>query len=373
MRLLHIHGRFDPPREALATASLIAALGADVVHTVVATEPITPQAQWRLASGATSVGFPDDFPRPAPTWRPETLRRIASSLRGHDLVLTHGWDALGAVLAHTVFRDLLDLPPLVHHEHRLAAEDGVGGRARARDWIRRLALGRAAALVVPGPALAAVAASRWQQPPSRVRTVAPLVDPALFSRTAAPDALPRLIKRPGDRWLGTVAAPAPGEALDRLLDLLAALAPEWQLVIGGAAHAADAIRAEALRRDVAHRVHSTGRVDDLPALLALLDVFVWTGPDAPDPALIAHAAAAALPVAALAVGDGAVALGADNAGGTGGVDTPRDLADLVELLAAERPLRRAWGEQNRRQARARSGGEALRAVYARALGIAAFP
>ncbi|MFX8988259.1 glycosyltransferase, partial [Acinetobacter baumannii] len=77
-----------------------------------------------------------------------------------------------------------------------------------------------------------------------------------------PDALPRVIKRPGEKWLGTLAGLRAVKNLPRLVRAFAGLDESWQLVIVGEGPERDAIMDEALRLDIGHRVLMPGHVAD---------------------------------------------------------------------------------------------------------------
>jgi hypothetical protein len=119
-------------------------------------------------------------------------------------VLTYNFGAMDAVLAHTLFGDLLRLPPLVHHEDGFN-QDEVTRRKASRNWYRRIALGRASALVVPSQRLEA-SPDEWHQPRGRVHRIVNGIDTAAYAKKPKADALPRLIKRGARngwaRWRG---------------------------------------------------------------------------------------------------------------------------------------------------------------------------
>src|SRR5690606_19722127 len=109
--------------------------------------------------------------------------------------------------------------------------DEAQGLTRSRNWYRRIALGRAAALVVPSRRLEAIALTAWQQPPARVKRIANGIPTAAYGRKPKPDALPRVVKHPGEKWLGTLAGLRAVKNLPRLVRAFAGLPEEWQLVI----------------------------------------------------------------------------------------------------------------------------------------------
>ena len=84
-------------------------------------------------------------------------------MAGYDLICTYNWGAIDAVMAHTLFADVYKLAPLVHHEDGFNEDEAVRLKTR-RNWYRRIALGRTAALVVPSKKLERIALDIWKQP-----------------------------------------------------------------------------------------------------------------------------------------------------------------------------------------------------------------
>jgi hypothetical protein len=64
--------------------------------------------------------------------------------------------------------------------------------------------------------LEAVARDAWHQPAGKVHRVANGIDTAAYARKARPDALPRVIKRPGEKW-ARLAGLRPVKNLPRLV------------------------------------------------------------------------------------------------------------------------------------------------------------
>ncbi|HMO69943.1 MAG TPA: glycosyltransferase, partial [Novosphingobium sp.] len=207
LRFLHLHSSFHPGGKELRAARLMTAFGKGVEHTVVSAEPGALGAASAVGKGI-SVAYPDDFPSLSGRPFPRRLMRLAEAMRGHDLILTYNWGAMDAVLAHTCFADHFGLAPLVHHEDGFN-QDEAGGLKWQRNLFRRVALFRAAALIVPSRRLEAIALDVWKQPRGRVHRIANGIDTAACARVPRRDALPRLIKREGELWLGTLAGLRP--------------------------------------------------------------------------------------------------------------------------------------------------------------------
>lgn len=375
LRVLHLHSSFSAGGKELRCARLINAFGPGVAHTVVSAEPGALGAATAIDPGCR-VDYPDDFPSLTGKPLPGRLQQLARAMEGHDLVLTYNWGAMDAVMAHTLFAGLYRLPPLVHHEDGFN-QDEADGLKRGRNWYRRLALGRASALVVPSARLEEIALQTWQQPRGRVQRIANGIATARYGKKAKPDALPRVIKRPDELWLGTIAGLRAVKNLPRLVRAFAAMPEPWQLVILGEGPERDAIRDEALRQDVGHRVHLAGFVADPAAAIGLFDLFALSSDSEQFPISVVEAMAAGLAVAAPDVGDVRAMVSEPNLPLISPAGDEAALAAALLRLGGDAALRRALGQANRDKARAefdeRGMIAAYRAVYAAALGRPDFP
>ncbi|MBB4857523.1 glycosyltransferase involved in cell wall biosynthesis [Novosphingobium chloroacetimidivorans] len=375
MRILHLHSSFDRGGKELRAARLMNAFGRGIAHHVVSAVPGALAAASAIEWGI-DVAYPDDFPSLSGRPTPARLQRLATAMRGYDLVLTYNWGAMDAVMAQTVFRDFLKLPPLVHHEDGFN-EDEAAGLKTSRNWYRRLALGRASALVVPSRLLETVALGAWQQPRGRVHLIPNGIALGAYARKPKADALPRIVKRPGELWVGTLAGLRTVKNLPRLVRAFAGLPPAWQLVILGDGPERDAIKAQALASGVADRVHLPGFAPDPGKAVGLFDVFALSSDSEQFPISVVEAMAVGLPVASPAVGDVAQMVSPENrplicAPGSDGA-----LAEVLARLAGDAALRASVGTANRAHALAHYDEAAMiasyRSVYARAMGLAQFP
>lgn len=349
---------------------LINAFGRGCAHGIVGAAPRAMEAAVAIDPGIVvdlAVAFPDLQGRPTPG----RLQKLASAMLGYDLVLTYGFGAMDAVMAHTVFGGYLPLPPLVHHE------DEAGSLKLARNWYRRIALGRAAALVVPSRQLEAIAQNVWQQPRERVKRIADGIRTEAYAGRPRRDALPRVIKREGELWLGTLAELTPANDLTRLVRLFATLPEPWQLVILGEGPDRDAIRDQALQLDLGHRVHLPGLAPDPAKVLGLFDLFALLSDDELAPGAVLPAMAAGLAVVAIDSGEVAALLAPEN---RPFVAAPGDMAGAAAALRAlaDAPgLRTGVGRANLALARSdyavATMVAAYRAVYGAALGQDRFP
>jgi glycosyltransferase involved in cell wall biosynthesis len=375
VRILHLHSSFDRGGKELRAARLMNAFGRGPEHVVVSAVPSAMAAKSAVDRGI-KVSYPTDFPSLSGRPTPGRLQRLAAAMKPFDLVLTYNWGAMDAVMAHTIFRDFLKLPPLVHHEDGFN-EDEAGRLKTSRNWYRRIALGRADALVVPSRKLEAVALGPWQQPRGRVKLIPNGIALAAYSKKPAPDALPRIVKRPGELWVGTLAGLRAVKNLPRLVRAFAGLPEEWQLVILGDGPERETIKAQAHDSGVAHRVHLPGFAPDPSKAVGLFDVFALSSDSEQFPISVVEAMAAGLPVASPAVGDVAAMVSQENRGLICSPDDDDALAAVLAKLTADAALRKQVGAANRTHALAHYDEKtmifAYRQVYARAMRRKVFP
>lgn len=375
LRLLHLHSSFAAGGKELRAAKLMNAFGPKVEHTVVSAE-LEAYGAAAAIDRSVAVTYPDDFPALKGRPFPRRLQKLAKAMLGHDLVLTYNWGAMDAVMAHTLFGDALKLPPLIHHEDGFN-EDEAQRLKPMRNWYRRLALERAQGLVVPSQRLEAIALKAWQQPRRKVFRVANGVPVFAYGGKARPDALPRLTKRPGELWLGTLAGLRAVKNLPRLVRAFSALPEPWQLVILGEGPERDAIRAEAVRLGIEDRVHLPGFAPDPAKALALFDLFALSSESEQFPISVVEAMAAGLAVAAPKVGDVAGMVAAANADYLSEPGDEAGLADAIKHLASDPAERARVGKANRARAEAEYDEAAMVAAYSRiyagAMGRAQFP
>lgn len=363
-RILHLHSTFDAGGKELRCVRLINAFGRDAEHAIVSGDPDRRSAA-ALIDTIHKVARPK-FPPLAGKPLPGRLKRLAAAMAGYDLVCTYNWGAMDAVMAHTLFADVYKLAPLVHHEDGFNEDEARGLKFR-RNIYRRLALGRAAALVVPSRTLERIALAVWDQPRSRVRRIPNGIDTVAYAKTPKRDALPRLVKRRGEFWVGTLAGLRQVKNLPALVRACATLPEEWQLVIVGEGPEREAILAEAAALDIEHRVHLPGFVADPAKAVGLFDLFALSSHSEQFPISVIEAMAAGLPVAAPRVGDVSAMVASDNGPFLSDPGDEAGLAHAIGTLVADSGLRHRIGEANRRKAAAeydeRTMIERYRALY----------
>jgi L-malate glycosyltransferase len=375
LRFLHLHSSFDAGGKELRAARLMNAFGNGVSHTVVSAAPGAYGAASAI-DPAIDTTCPENFPSLQGKPTPGRLRTLAQAMRGHDLVLTYNWGAMDAVMAHTVFRDAFSLPPLIHHEDGFN-EDEAAGLKRSRNWFRRIALARTSGLVVPSRRLEAIALGPWQQPRGRVMLIPNGIEVSAYAERPAPDALPRIVKRKGERWLGTLAGLRAVKDLPRLVRVFAGLATEWQLVILGEGPERGAIRDEAMRCGVADRVHLPGFVAKPSDAVGLFDLFALSSRSEQFPISVVEAMAAGLAVASPDVGDVAGMVAEANRRFIVPAGDESALGEALITLASDAGLRAEIGAANRKLAVENYDEVRMiatyRALYASAMGLPDLP
>jgi L-malate glycosyltransferase len=367
-RILHLHSTFAAGGKELRCVQLINAFGPSVDHTIVSGEPESIGASHHVSSTAC-VTYPRDFPALRGRPWPGRLRTMAKAMQGYDLILTYNWGAMDAVLAHTLFSGAFKLPPLIHHEDGFN-EDEQDRLKSSRNIYRRLALTRALRLVVPSRTLEKIALQAWAQPRSRVVMIPNGIDTAAFDHPQRPDALPGLVKREGDLWVGTLAGLRPVKNLPRLVRAFAALPEPCKLVIVGEGPEESAIRAEIARLGLADRVMLPGFAASPARFVGLFDIFALSSNSEQFPISVVEAMAAGLPVVAPAVGDIAGMVATENARYIAAPGDENALCQALTELVSDSARRAAIGAANRVRAQAGYDQETMIAAYRQLYGTA---
>ena len=372
-KVLHCHSAFGTRgiagQAALQSVQLMNGFGARLRHWVVSAQPDVTDAK-AAVDGGVVVTYLSDFPSLTGWPSPGRLLALAKAMQGYDLILTYGWGAMDAVMAHTAFGQSMALSPLIHHENGFDPAE-VNGPKRRRNWYRRIALGRATSLVVPSERLEAAALETWYQPIGRVKNIAAGIDTRSFSKTCKPDALRRVVKRDVEQWIGTLGGSTSHPALKRLLTCLDELPDNCHLVVLGDVPNSDDIRDIASDLEISHRVHLPGAPSDKTKVMGLFDIFAVASIDAQLPLSMVQAMAAGVAVAAYDVGDIAATVAPANAPFIVDPAQPALLGEALAELIAMGPQREAIGAENREMARQKFDEKAMiesyRRLYASAL------
>ncbi len=346
-KILHLHSTFAPGGKELRAVQLMNAFGDELSHTIVSGMPDQLGARDHISRGVNAA-FPASFPSLTGLPTPGRMVAIAKAMKPFDLVLTYNWGAMNAVMAHTVFCDPLKLPPLIHHEDGFN-EDEADQLKSSRNWFRRIALRRTHQLVVPSRVLEQIAHNAWQQPREQVSRIPNGIATAKFAGKADPKGF-RVVKRTGERWVGTLAGLRPVKQLTMMVRAFAQLPENWQLVILGEGPDREAIKAVADDLEVSHRVHLPGAVTEPEKLIGMFDIFALSSKSEQFPLSVVEAMAAGLPVAAPDVGDIRTILSEPNRALIAAPDNVDALANTLDALAANPDLRAQLGAANRERA-----------------------
>lgn len=368
--ILHLHSTFAPGGKELRSVRLMNAWGPNVGHSIVSAVSERMEAAQHILRHIPVV-YPANFPSLVGRPTPGRLQKLAQAMKGYDLILTYNWGSIDAVMAHTLFGEAMGLPPLIHHEDGFN-EDEFKRLKKRRNWYRRLALGRTAGLVVPSQKLEEIALVDWAQPLGRVKVIPNGIPTADFAKRPRNDALRGVIKRKGEFWVGTMAGLRKIKNLPRLVRAFAGLPEEWHLVIVGEGPEEDAIREEADRLEIGHRLHLPGFVPDPANYVGLFDIFALSSDSEQFPISVIEAMAAGVSVAAPAVGDIADMVAPANGPYISAAGDEAGLAGSLRELANSPQLRADLGAANREKARAQFDEkkmiDAYRRLYSSAMG-----
>ena len=318
------------------------------------------------AAGGTDFAVAE-LPGPSPRGFPATRRALSGLLerRPFDLLCTYYWGAMDWALAA---RSLRSSPPHLHFESGFGPDEAARPHLR-RSLVRRLALARVHALVVPSTTLRRIARDhRWVRA-EHIRLIPNGVDAAFYAPA------PCRTGKPGEPvHIVTVAPLRREKRLDRLLRMVAALSAErtCRLSLVGDGPMRGQLEELAAALGIAGSVHFAGTVDDIRPVLHSADIFAMTSETEQMPNALLQAMASALPVVAFAAGDVGRILPPEQS------DLVRPQGDEGGFVAALRELvdaperRRALGDANRRHAIAvypmARMVEAYRRLYEEAVG-----
>jgi L-malate glycosyltransferase len=369
LRLLHLHSSFQPGGKELRAAQLMNAFGQEFSHTIVSALPDALGAAKAIGAGIR-VEYPRDFPSLMGKPFPRRLSQIASAMKGFDLVLTYNWGSMDAVMAHAIFGQAFDLPPLVHHEDGFN-EDEAQRLKLSRNLYRRVALTRTSNLVVPSRKLEAIALNTWQQPRKRVVRIGNGIDTAAYAKVPSANAVPGLTKQPGELWLGTLAGLRAVKNLPRLVRAFSAMPDQWHLVIFGEGPERATIMAEAERLGLASRVHLPGFVGDPAKVVGLLDLFALSSDSEQFPISVVEAMAAGLAVVSPDVGDVMSIVAEANRPFVTAAGDDTAFSEALVRLAQDPAVRQSLGAENQAKAIAEydemSMVNAYRRIYSNAI------
>lgn len=235
-------------------------------------------------------------------------------------------------------------------------------------WLTQRRLSRlATGIVAVSDTVRDYLVTRQRLPADRVQVIPNGIDLAPFEDLPSPAAARRAIGLPeAAQVIGHVGRLAPVKNQKLLLEAFGLLAddlPASHLVLAGDGELRGELAADAARRGLAARVHFLGRRDDVPAVLAAMDVFCLCSHSEGLPLAIVEAMAAGLPVVATSsAGRDLVAEGQ-----TGYLTPPGEpgpLAARLRQLLGDATERHDLAAQARQVAWTRYGVGVMAAAYA---------
>lgn len=340
--LLHVFPSFSYGGVPIRIAGIINNLGRRYQHTILALDG-------NLSSGSRidpTLGVRLEDPGIVKRNLFGTIVAIRRSLmlEKPDLLLTYNWGAIEWALTNT----LLGVAPNIHFESGFGPEE-IDHQIPRRVWMRRIALRRAHALVVPSFTLKAIASDVWRIPAGSIRHIPNGVDCDLFGGSGNVDAVPGLTLRQGECLVGTVAPLRREKNIPRLIRAFAQLRSvvPARLLIAGDGPERPALEALVRKLDISQRVIFAGHVEQPELVYPLLDIFAITSDTEQMPNTVIQAMAAGRPVAGLDVGDIKAILSDDNAALVAPKGDEAALVSLVDKMLDDADLRRALGSANR--------------------------
>jgi glycosyltransferase involved in cell wall biosynthesis len=371
VRILHLHSTFSPGGKETRAVRLMNAFGDHAEHTILNAQPDATGAR-DLIAPVIAAAFPGGAapsligkPAPARYWQ------LARYMAGFDLVLSYNWGAMDGVMAHRLYRHLVRMPPLIHHEDGFNTDELVRQK-RKRVLFRRHALPTAHALVVPSARLETIAKTDWKRPPASIRRIANGVPLDRYAGHPEADAIPGFRRVPGDVVVGTMAGLRTIKNLPRLVRAFAAAQAGGRLVIVGEGPERDAIARAAADCGVYDRVLLPGFLADASRYVGHFDIFALSSDSEQFPISLVEAMAAGLPVVSTDVGDVCAMVAPESRRYVVPADDEAAFAAALDRLIANRDLRHQLGAANRAVAW-RDYGEAkmiaaYRALYEEAIG-----
>ena len=302
LRVLHAFATFVPAGPQLRTLDLIAGLGEEFEHEIIACDDEL-SARHSTPEGCryTCLPCPEGG---GPLGGVRAWRALLSESKP-DLLLTYNWGSFDAVLAARS----LGVGHHIHHEEGFNADEAQG-QLRRRVWARRLGLGRIARLVVPSHLLKDVAKDQWKVDPAKVQLVLNGVCTERFrsSETERAHIRAELGLTTEDLLLGSVGHLRPIKRYDRLLRSVARVragegGERVHLCLVGAGPEQERLKALAVELGLVDRVHWVGHQTDLAGWYSAMDLFTLTSDSEQLPVSLLEAMACGLTTAGTDVGD----------------------------------------------------------------------
>lgn len=339
--IVHVHPTFEVGGAQMRLSKVINRFGNRFRHTIVSLngdlscrENIDESLAVRYVEG--------------PARGESLLARLSAYRRANrdmapDVLITNNWGSIEWALAGVFGRGF----KRVHYESGFGPDEANATLAR-RNWLRRIALAGADAVVMPSLTLQQIALEEWQLPASIVRVIRDGIDCAAF-RDARPGNLAGFDRADGEVVIGSVAILRPEKNLSRLVRCFAqlTLGADVRLVIVGDGKERGLLEAAARDAGVADRIVFTGFLGEPEKSYPNFDIFALSSDTEQTPNAVLQAMAAGLPVVAFDVGDLRSMLSPANSSRILEQGDEQGFVDLLARLVSDPDLRENLGAANR--------------------------
>lgn len=353
--LLHVFSTFNVGGPQVRFVKIAERLGDRYKHLVLATDH--QYGARSLTQGVSSIVISDAAFDKRNTVANLPLYRRLIRASGANRLITYNWGATEWALAN-----LLAGIPHVHIEDGFGPEE-VHGQLARRVWFRRLALARARPIVLPSRTLEKIALEQWRFPRGQIAYIPNGVACDRFSQPPDRALCASLGLDGACPVIGTVAGLRPEKNLGRLIQAFARARERraLRLAIVGAGPELEKLTSLAQSLGVAADVKFVGQLAQVERILGAFDLYAISSDTEQMPISLVEAMAAALPVAAVDVGDVRDMLAPENRAFVTPVDDQR-LGDAITALL-ESPARREIGAANAAKARRNYAEDAMVAAY----------
>lgn len=290
--LLHVFCTFEMGGPQIRTCDIIASLGPEYRHTIVAMDN-------GFAAAARLQGFPVEYrkieyPKKNQSLLSNALRFRKMTKELHpDLLLTYNWGTIEWAVGNFLF-------PVVPHIH---AEDGfgtdeLGHQHKRRVWMRRFFLSHASHLIVPSRVLEDIALHTWKLSPKIIQYVPNGVD---FQRFAGE----RVWEKKSGAKVGIVSGLRSVKNIPRLIRAFSSLPADTQAELWIVGEGSEKEKIEQTREASAHkgRIRLLGQKEDPTSIFQELSIFALSSESEQMPMSILEAMAAGCAILSTDVGD----------------------------------------------------------------------
>lgn len=331
-RVLHVFATFGIGGPQMRQAQLIERMGSGYVHDVVAMD-----GEFAMAQRIDKALLGELLPPPGGRSFVSSTRAFCRLLKARDpdLLLTYNWGSIEACAAARV----LDLRRHVHHEEGFRPDEQERRLAR-RNWMRRLFLARAHAVVVVSSGLLDIARFEWKVAVERLQLLPNGVELARFMPATSPLPAPPVV-------IGAVGGLRAEKDHATLLAAFARLRSEPRLLLVGDGPERARLEELAQRLGIASRVEFAGTAKDTAPSYRRMHVFALSSRTEQMPISLLEAMASGLPVASTDVGDVRAMLPDGSRGGVCAKGDPAALAAALQGLVDDAGRRAREGAANR--------------------------